>query len=342
MRAPTAIDLFAGCGGLTQGLKQAGFAVLAAVEINSLACESYEANHPEVKVLKIDIVRLSATKLLKELGLRKGELDLLSGCPPCQAFSSMRSLNGSKRVRDKAAKDLLFEFLRFVRVLEPKALMLENVPGLKKDRRFSRFKSALGRLGYEITSKTLNCSHFGVPQRRRRLILVGSRLGRAELAEPTKARETVRGAFKTLGHAGRSGDPLHDIPEKRSRRVQALIAKIPPNGGSRSDLPVEMQLACHIKCDGFKDVYGRMKWDAVSPTITTGCFNPSKGRFLHPEEHRAITLREAAALQTFPAKYFFSLKHGKTGAATLIGNALPPRFIEMHAARVRSLLEESQ
>jgi DNA (cytosine-5)-methyltransferase 1 len=116
------------------------------------------------------------------------------------------------------------------------------------------------------------------------------------------------------------------------------MKKIPKNGGSRTDLSGGHQLACHRKCDGFKDVYGRMAWDRESPTITSGCFNPSKGRFIHPEEDRAITLREAAVLQGFPLSYYFSLRRGKSGAATLIGNALPPEFVKRHAVNVRDYL----
>jgi DNA (cytosine-5)-methyltransferase 1 len=124
------------------------------------------------------------------------------------------------------------------------------------------------------------------------------------------------------------------VSEKRSDKVKEIIRLIPKNGGSRLDLGAENQLKCHQKCDGFKDIYGRMAWDDVAPTITGGCFNPSKGRFLHPTKNRTVTLREAALLQTFPTTYFFSLRRGKSSAAQMIGNALPPEFIRRHATRI--------
>ena len=126
--------------------------------------------------------------------------------------------------------------------------------------------------------------------------------------------------------------------ERRTDRIQKLIKRIPKDGGSRKDLGKKAQLACHKKCDGFKDIYGRMAWDKVSPTITSGCTNPSKGRFLHPDENRAITLREAAELQTFPKDYSFPLKVGKEQVASMIGNALPPEFIRKQTKPILSII----
>lgn len=145
---------------------------------------------------------------------------------------------------------------------------------------------------------------------------------------------TVREAIGDLPQAGTSGDPLHDFPEKRSAAVMARITAIPKDGGSRADLGADAQLDCHKETDGFKDIYGRMSWSKPAPTITGGCVNPSKGRFLHPDEDRAITLREAALLQGFPPEYSFSLDRGKFAAAAMIGNALPPAFVEAHARQI--------
>ena len=149
---------------------------------------------------------------------------------------------------------------------------------------------------------------------------------------------TVRKAIGGLNRAGASGDELHDLPERRAKRVLQLIREIPKNGGSRADLPAARQLKCHIRQDGFHDIYGRMSWDDVAPTITSGCHNPSKGRFLHPDEDRAITLREAALLQSFPQTYRFPLSGGKEAIALMIGNALPPEFIRRHALEIRKAL----
>jgi DNA (cytosine-5)-methyltransferase 1 len=334
-RKPLALDLFSGCGGLTTGLKKAGFRVVGAVELNPLAVQTYKMNHPEVHVWQQNINRVVAAKLGRQIKLATGRLDLLAGCPPCQAFSRMRTLNRRHRVRDPKQKDLLYQLLRFVRVLEPKAVMVENVPGLATDHRWKRFVSALRRLGYDCEYKVLNCADYSVPQRRRRLILLGSRTGPVSFARPARRRVPIDRLLKQLGPVGKSGDELHDFPEKRSPRILRLIKMIPRNGGSRLDLGFKKQLPCHRRCDGFKDIYGRMKWGEVAPTITTGCFNPSKGRFLHPRANRAITLREAAILQSFPKRYRFDMSEGKCAVASMIGNALPPEFVRRHALMVR-------
>ena len=336
-RQPRAIDLFSGCGGLTLGLKRAGFEVVGAVDSEPLAVETYQANHREVRVWATDIRKLSASLVMERLRLSKGKLDLLAGCPPCQGFSSVRTLNGKRKVRSKA-NNLIFEFLRFVRVLRPKAIMLENVPGLGSNWRFRAFRLQLTQLGYKHDHRVLDASDFGVPQRRRRLILIATLSGDPKFADVDPLRPTVRTAIAGLPSPGRSGDQCHDHSEKRADRVLSLIKRIPKNGGSRASLGESRQLTCHRRTDGFHDVYGRMKWSSVAPTITGGCVNPSKGRFLHPSQDRAITLREAALLQTFPCRYFFSLERGKFAAAEMIGNALPPEFVRRHAVEVRRVL----
>lgn len=329
----TAIDCFSGCGGMTEGLKQAGFRVIGAIEIDGAACDTYSDNHPEVRLWREPIQKIAASLILSTLGIRPGELDLLGGCPPCQGFSTLRTYNGHRRNRDKQ-NDLIFEFQRLVVGLKPKRVMLENVPGLYTDRRLNEFRQTLELQGYEVKAKVLNVRDYGVPQRRRRLVLLASRVGEVAFAESDPDRRTVRDAIGWLPRAGRSGDPLHDLPEKRSESVKRRIAAIPKNGGSRMALPARLGLACHRESDGFKDVYGRMAWNQQAPTITTGCFNPSKGRFLHPRANRTITMREAALLQTFPPKYKFTASLGKVRIAAMIGNALPPEFIKRHAERL--------
>ena len=327
-----AIDLFSGSGGLTLGLKQAGLEVIGAVENDLIAVETYQRNHPEVQVWDEDVRTVKPSDIMEAFGLQPGDLALLAGCPPCQGFSTLRTLNGSKIVEDER-NDLLFDFLRFTEEIKPKAVMMENVPGLARDGRFLKFLERLYQLGYEeCTYDVLNAADYDVPQRRFRLIVLASLEGSPQFRKPDKPRKTVRDAIDGLEGPGDSGDPLHDLPEIRSQRVMDLIRRIPRNGGSRTDLADEFQLACHKSCDGFRDIYGRMAWDDVAPTITGGCFNPSKGRFLHPEQNRAITLREAALLQGFPPDYFISLRRGKSHAAALIGNAFPPAFAEHHAS----------
>jgi len=333
----TAVDLFSGCGGLTQGLQDAGFRVLAAVECEKKAAETYRINHPDTHLWVNDIRKIKTLALSRKLRLRKGHLDLLAGCPPCEGFSTIRTLNGGRSVRDER-NNLVSEFLRFVEALRPKAVMLENVPGLARNWRFRNFRRRLREMGYLGEHRILNAADFGVPQRRRRLIYLAGLGTRLNFAKPMITLKSVRDSIGSLPSAGRSGDAAHDIPEQRTESIRRLIRSIPPNGGGRTDLPRDRQLQCHQLCDGFKDVYGRMEWDTVSPTITTGFFNPSKGRFLHPTKHRAITVREAAILQGFPRSYKFNVEHGKVALATMVGNALPPPFITAHAREVRKAL----
>ena len=336
---PTAVDLFSGCGGLTVGLKKAGFKVLGAVDVDPLSIRTYQANHKDVAVWEMDIRHLQPAEVKSTLGLRKGALDLLTGCPPCQGFSALRTLNGSFVV-DDPRNDLLFEFLRFVEALRPRTVMMENVPGLAEDGRFASFCSRMRKVGYLGDPRILDAAEYGVPQRRRRLIYLAAFRMEIPFAGRVCKRKTVQDAIGGLPKAGDSNDPVHDIREKRSRRIMELIRRIPKDGGSRTDLPKEDQLDCHKRCNGFKDVYGRMAWGDVAPTITSGCFNPSKGRFLHPEEDRAITLREAALLQGFPPRYKFPAVGSKSAVALMIGNALPPPFITAHARMIRNTLRK--
>jgi len=335
---PSAVDLFSGCGGLTVGLKKAGFKVLGAVDVDPLSIKTYRANHKDVTVWETDIRNLKTAEIESTLGLRKGMLDLLAGCPPCQGFSTIRTLNRSFRV-DDPRNDLLFEFLRFVEALNPRTVMMENVPGLAEDERFKIFRTRMEEIGYMGDHRILNAADYGVPQRRRRLIYLAGRRKAIPFAKPARKTKTVQDVIGNLPKAGESGDPVHDMPERRTSRIMELIRRIPKNGGSRSDLPEDDQLDCHKRCNGFKDVYGRMAWREVSPTITSGCFNPSKGRFLHPEEDRAITMREAALLQGFPRRYKFPTTDNKSAIALMIGNALPPPFIAAHAKMIQNALQ---
>jgi DNA (cytosine-5)-methyltransferase 1 len=341
---PLAIDLFSGAGGLTRGLRDAGFSVIGAVEKDALAAESYRSNFPRVRMWESDIRDVTGAEIRVALGLAPGHLDLLAGCPPCEGFSTLRTRNGHSAITDPL-NDLIIEFGRLVTELLPKYVMLENVPALADDSRFTDYVSLLRRTGYTVRYGVKDVSLYGVPQRRRRLILVAARGSRRPLpAEPTPSirRPTVRKALSGLLPAGVSGDELHDHGERRSSEIRTLIAAVPKDGGSRTDLPDVMQLACHTRVDGFHDVYGRMAWDRPAPTITGGCINPSKGRFLHPEEDRAITLREAALLQSFPPGHVFSLRRGKYAAAELIGNALPPAFVRRHARPIAEALGEAR
>jgi len=337
MKKRTAIDLFSGAGGLTQGLKQAKFNVVGAVENHSTYAESYRLNHPKTQLVEDSITNIDPVEYMKQLGLKEGDLDLLAGCPPCQGYSTIGTRNRGQK--NDPRNDLVYEVLRFAKAFKPKTIMMENVPALANDERLKKLRDDLESEGYDIDVKVLNMSHYMVPQARRRMIMLASRVGSVEVISQEldkKEMKTVRDAIEFLPDSGKSGDPLHDIIENRTDKIKERIAMIPKDGGSRTDLDESLQLECHKRTTGFKDVYGRMSWDKPSPTITGGCISPSKGRFLHPVKNRAITLREASLLQTFPKDYKFSFNSGKQGVAMMIGNALPPVFIEFHA---KSLLK---
>lgn len=337
---PTAIDLFCGCGGLSLGLRNAGFSVVAGVDADPLASSTYRMNHRSAVVIEDDISRVDPLALMVRLNMRPGDLGLLAGCPPCQGFSTLRTLNGRRNVQEPM-NDLIFQFNRFISCFRPKAIMIENVPGLANDPRLKSFCKGLAAMGYKYRFQVFDAAEFGVPQRRRRMILLAARTARPEFAKASKNRPTVRDAIATLPLPGLSDDPAHDYPIVRAAHVEDLIKRVPKDGGSRGALGKGAQLPCHTKCDGFKDVYGRMAWSEPSPTITGGCINPSKGRFLHPEQDRAITLREAAILQGFPRDYKLDLSRGRYPTAQMIGNAFPPSFAARHARLLHRIIEPS-
>lgn len=334
----TAIDLFCGCGGLSLGLRRAKFRVVAAVDNDPLSVKTYRQNHKRTYVVERDIRALNVSELMKKLGYRTSELDLLAGCPPCQGFSKLRTMNGARDVKDPL-NDLVYEFIRFVKGFLPKLIMMENVPALLNDDRLHNIQRELSDIGYSCLAKVLDAQNFGVPQRRKRMLLIGSRCATPFFASPNRRRRTVAHAILSMSPPHTSDDPVHNYSVRRADHVTAIIRRIPKNGGSRTDLPTDDQLECHRNFDGFRDVYGRMAWRKPAPTITGGCINPSKGRFIHPEEDRAITLREAAILQGFPKSYYFDMSQGRYPAAQMIGNAFPPKFAEHHARELYQLLQ---
>lgn len=336
---------------MSLGLRQARFRVAAALDVSPIAVESYRLNFPRVPVgggkdsgqaNVCDVRDATGSRLLRLAGIRKGELDLLAGCPPCQGFSTLRTKQRQPAV-DDGRNGLVLEFLRLTDETGPRFVLMENVPGLARDGLFEEFTNGLKSLGYGVVSDVLDSAEFGVPQRRRRLVLVAARGMQPSLAGGDSAARTVREAIGGIaGAAGRSGDPLHDHGENRAPHVRSIIEAIPPDGGSRADLGADAQLACHRRAvargDGWgRDSYARMAWDRPAPTITGGCVNPGKGRFLHPDEHRAVTVREALLLQGFPPGYRLSLQRGKYAAAELVGNAIPPAFVKAQAQEIRRM-----
>jgi len=337
MRKYKAIDIFSGCGGMTKGMRMAGFDVRVAVEIDKNAALAYKMNHPKTKIVQSDIRKVSSNEIKRLLNNER--IALLAGCPPCQGFSSIRRLNRKRNVRDER-NGLILEYLRMVVELKPLTIMMENVPSLTNYYLFKRTVKELRKIGYELDIGIVNTKDYGVPQRRKRLVLVGSIFGKIKIASPTYEKMSVEDAIGNLESVESAMDPLQKIGVNHTERIRELISMIPKNGGSRRDLPFEFQLNCHRKENrGFDDIYGRMKWEDCSPTITAGCLNPSKGRFLHPEEDRVITPREAALLQSFPIEYKFPLEVSKTSIAWMIGEALPPKFSYIQCKSIKEHLD---
>ena len=280
-RWPTAIDVFCGAGGLSLGLRQARFRVAAAVDIQPLAVESYRMNFPRVPVIRSDVREPgTASRLLRAAGLRKGELDLLAGCPPCQGFSAIRTRRRGAVHDDR--NRLVLDFLRLVREIRPRLVLMENVPGLQGDDLFREFTDGIAACGMLYHCGVLDASDFGTPQRRRRLVFVAARGERPSLAEGGAEQCTVRDAIGGLARsAGRSGDPLHDHGERRAERVRTVIAAIHRDGGSRADLSDDEQLECHRRAapHGYgwgRHIYARMAWDGPAPTSRGAASIPAR------------------------------------------------------------------
>jgi DNA (cytosine-5)-methyltransferase 1 len=331
------IDIFSGVGGLSEGMHQAEFKTKIAFEINEIASKVYKLNHPSTIVITKDIRSVSIAEIKRKL---KGKrIHLLAGCPPCQGFSSIRRLNRVEPVEDDR-NNLILEYVRVVKALKPYTIMMENVPGIIHYDLFKEALEILKKAGYKwIDFKVVNVKNYGVPQSRRRLVLVGSRLGEIKFAQPLVENKTVRHAIGNLPLPEESKDPIHKIFPIHTPKIQKRIEMTPKNGGGRKDLPKEFILKCHQQDNvGFNDVYGRLRWDDVSTTITGGCLNPSKGRFLHPEQNRCISAREASLLQSFPANYKFPTDVFRADLALLIGNALPPNFSFIQSENIKQHL----
>jgi len=339
-----ALDLFAGAGGSTAGLKSANFKVVGAVENAPDAAETYRSNHREVSLLEKDIREVDPVDFRKSLGLAKGELALLNACPPCQGFSTLGPCDASD-----ARNDLVGIIVPFLKAFLPKAFIVENVPGLRTDQRMVDLVQEAERLGYALRCYTVNATDFGVPQSRRRLIAIGVLDGKVE-AFPAHPAELLPRFFErvppavpeALARAGsieKTRDPVHRA-RRNSPEVVARIECIPVNG-DRFDLPEEHQLKCHRDLGRQRSAsapYGRMRLDQPAPTLTTRCTTPSCGRFVHPTEHRGISLREAALLQTFPVRYQFSGSYQSIEGQ--IGNAVPARLAEGLALAASVLMED--
>ncbi|WP_373696022.1 DNA cytosine methyltransferase [Actinomycetospora aurantiaca] len=333
----SAVDLFCGVGGLTHGLARAGVDVRLGVDVDPACKFPYEENNNS-RFLEKDVDELKVSEIASELS--KGRYSLLAGCAPCQPFSTYsQGDRGKSRGQDWR---LLRRFGTLVEQLQPDFVTMENVPQLKSHKVFQDF--ILSLRGYDLRSARIQCSRVGVPQSRQRLVLVASRhgpLGRGVDAETSLAptvRETI-GKLPLL-RAGESNavDPLHISPQLSPLNMQRIRASAP--GGTWRDWDKSLLSHCHQKDTGatYPSVYGRMEWDKIAPTITTQCFGYGNGRFGHPDQDRAISLREAAMLQTFPEEYKF-VRSGElvrfNRLGRLIGNAVPVRLGEAIGRLIR-------
>ena len=349
-RTPYAVDLFAGAGGFSLGAIEAGFEVRGAIEKNAYAVRTYERNirnrsGRRIAMFEGDILDVGPTELMVEAGLTRGQCALLLGGPPCQGFSSHRL---GKTGVDDPRNELLLRYFAFVAALRPRMFLLENVPGLLQPKHaeyLERFMQEARNARYEVFGPdVLNARDFGVPQNRKRVFILGiceesPRIEadwppQATHAKPAVAKELGLRPWRTakdaFGPVERTGDP-NDLHMNHGQALLDAFRSTPPNGGSRSQS--NRTLPCHRTHRGHHDVYGRICVDYPSPTMTTACINPSKGRFVHPYEHHGITARQAARLQSFPDEFVF--EGGLMAAGVQIGNAVPVR---MAAQLCRALL----
>jgi len=334
------VDLFCGVGGLTHGLIRGGVSVVAGVDLDPTCLYPYESNN-NARFVNKDIHGLSGEDLSTLFGPTTG-LRLLAGCAPCQPFSTYSRKGRCGRHDSKW--ELVADFGRLVEATRPELVSMENVPQLADHDVFAEFLERLA--GYEVWWEKVSCERYGVPQTRTRLVLLASRLGPVSLIPPTSAMmasSTVRAAISHLptlaAGASDPNDPLHVASSLNDLNMRRVRASTP--GGTWRDWDSSLMAGCHRKDSGqtYPSVYGRMEWDRPAPTVTTQCFGYGNGRFGHPEQDRAISLREAAILQTFPDTYRFvppanPVRFNVLGR--LIGNAVPVRIGE---AVAQSLVE---
>jgi DNA (cytosine-5)-methyltransferase 1 len=327
----SAVDLFCGAGGLTHGLRRAGIDVTTGYDLDESCRFAFESNNKPAKFYAVDVAALTP-EIVNE-GFRAGNLRLLAGCAPCQPFSTY-SLG--KTSTDDAKWSLLAQFGRLVSEVKPDLVTMENVPKLRQHSVFSRFRHTLTRLGYHVWDDVVDCVDYGIPQTRRRLVLLASRLGEIQLRPRDPRRDKRRQVQHVIGRLEKieaggvsSRDPLHTASSLTPVNLRRLKASHP--GGTWKDWDEDLVADCHRSESGstFVGVYGRMLADAPAPTITTQFYGFGNGRFGHPKQDRAISLREGAMLQTFPASYKF-VEKGKpvlfTSVGRMIGNAVPVRL----------------
>lgn len=347
-----AVDMFCGVGGLTYGLQQAGINVIAGVDVDP-TCQYAFVKNNDAKFIEKDIRDFTGKDLSKRYPA--DGIKALVGCAPCQPFS-VHTRKYKNRPRDQRW-DLLNDFGRLIMAVKPEIVAFENVPPIRNEQIFSDFTHKLDSSGYQTWSDLVYCPNYGIPQKRRRLVLIASRLGKVAFLPKTHAHSpsgdlepytTVRQTIKNLPPI-RSGEESPDDPMHRARALSELnIKRIEQSkpGGTWEDWDEELRAPCHQKPSGqtYKSVYGRMEWDKPSPTITTQFHNFGSGRYGHPEQDRALSFREGALLQTFPSDYDFAPPDAAIVAKRVcayIGNAVPVLLAKAIGETIQKHVEEN-
>ncbi len=328
-----AIDFFCGAGGLTRGLLDAGITVVAGIDNDNRIRKTYEKNNQPSRFIASDIKDVKIRALREELEIGSKEPTLYAACTPCQPFSTLNTMHAVD-----GRKSLLLDFAKIVEQAPPDYIIVENVPGLGNavgKEIYQSFEKTLKKHGFHTDAEMLDAKEFGVPQTRRRFILVASRHGRPRLPDATTAKrfktvgDSIR-QFPAIAHGESSDSYKNHLARKLRPHHLRIVEAVPHNGGSRRDVAdTSILLKCHQKNpNAHKDVFGRMSWDLPAPTLTGRCTDVYCGRFTHPEQHRGISVREAAALQTFEDQYEF-FGDSILEQARQIGNAVPVRLAKL-------------
>jgi DNA (cytosine-5)-methyltransferase 1 len=370
LQPPTVVDLFSGCGGMSWGLHRTGFKVLAAIDCWNRALKTFECNHPESKIIQSDITQLDPRTVMATLGLQTGELDCLIGGPPCQGFS--KNVPAAYRFLEDPRNQLFRDFLRFVEVMLPKVVVMENVAEIHNayaGQVKEEIVESLECLGYEVQVEVLFAPDYGIPQRRRRCFFFASRTGTRPVFPPVlfgpQERYTLFGSVKKYRTAwsaisdlpvlenGEGYEPM-DYDREAQNEYQSLMRqnsqviydhitrKLNEKQFSRiaslepgqgiKDLPKELKPQ-----NGYSGAYGRLDMEMVAPTITRWVFHPGSGRFCHPRQIRLLTIREAARLQSFSDDFRFTGTYIEKSHQ--VGNAVPPLFMQTMAHNIKACLQ---
>ena len=338
------VDLFCGVGGLTRGLLNVGLEVQAGFDIDK-TCEFAYSENNDISFNCMNIRDMNGTEI--DECYDENAVRVLVGCAPCQPFSTMRFKMKEANNSDEKY-DLLSEFSRMIEHVKPTIVSMENVPQIQKTQVFKSFIAILERLKYHVHYEVVYCPNYGISQSRRRFVLLASLLGRIELIPATHdPKEVLVESFikdlpEVTAGAGNTEDPMHITASLSEKNLKRIKASLP--GGTWRDWPEDLRCECHKKESGqtYSSVYGRMKWKQIGPTITTQFHCYGTGRFGHPEQDRALTLREGALLQTFPSDYNFidpNKQFCLRDVARHIGNAVPVRLGEVIGVSICNHLE---